>query len=317
MGCGTVFELSPPEEKGGAWTETVLYSFPTAKQGYAPWGDLVFDKAGNLYGATIFGGGYGTTCDGFYQYCGAVFELSPPETKGGKWTEKVLHGFRGGTDGANPNGGLVLDNQGAIYGTTYSGGNQNCKQSGYIGCGTAFELSPPTRKGTSWAETVLHRFNSSSSDGGNPMAGMRFDTGGRLYGTTLNGVSGGIVFSLEPKGTHEWKETVLYGFNENNGPFDPECSLIFDHGGNIYGTTYVGNGGSLQGSVFRLRPPSNKAQRWTLRILHGFLGPPDGDFPAASLVFDANGDLYSTTQAGGTGTGCGHGGCGTVFQVSP
>ena len=101
LGCGTVFELSPPKQKGGKWSEKVLYSFPTAKQGYVPWGDLVFDSAGNLYGATEFGGGYGgTTCDPFYQYCGAVFELSPPKTKGGKWTEKVLHGFKGVPAGA-------------------------------------------------------------------------------------------------------------------------------------------------------------------------------------------------------------------------
>jgi hypothetical protein len=89
-----------------------------------PNGDLVFDSAGNLYGATIFGGGKGTTCDAFYQYCGAVFKLSPPQTKGGKWTEKVLHSFVSGSDGANPNGGLALDRQGNVYGTTYFGGNR-------------------------------------------------------------------------------------------------------------------------------------------------------------------------------------------------
>lgn len=94
-GCGTVYELSPPAQKGGAWTETILYSFPTAVQGYFPQGDLVFDGKGNLYGATMFGGGYGTSCNPYYQYCGAVFELSPPQQKGGAWTEKVLHGFRG------------------------------------------------------------------------------------------------------------------------------------------------------------------------------------------------------------------------------
>ncbi len=99
-GCGTVFEMSPPKQKGGAWTETVLYSFPTAKQGYLPNGDLVFDSAGNLYGATKFGGGHGTTCNVSYLYCGAVFELIPPKTKGGKWTQKVLHGFKGVAQGA-------------------------------------------------------------------------------------------------------------------------------------------------------------------------------------------------------------------------
>lgn len=134
-GCGTVFELSPPKQKGGAWTETVLYSFPSAKQGYVPWGDLVFDSAGNLYGATEFGGGFGTCDQGIYLYCGAVFELSPPKTRGGKWTEKVLHGFKGGTDGANPNGGLALDSKGAVYGTSFSGGNQKCSESRTLGQG--------------------------------------------------------------------------------------------------------------------------------------------------------------------------------------
>jgi hypothetical protein len=123
-GCGTVYELSPPKEKGGTWKETILYSFPTAKQGYVPSGNLLFDSAGNLYGATIFGGGKGTTCDAFYQYCGAVFKLSPPRTRGGKWTEKVLHAFASGTDGASPNGGLVLDGTGNVYGTTFGGGQR-------------------------------------------------------------------------------------------------------------------------------------------------------------------------------------------------
>jgi hypothetical protein len=93
------------------------------------------------------------------------------------------------------------------------------------------------------------------------MAGLRLDAIGNLYGTTLNGVRGGTVFSLAPpaKGSHEWNEIVLYGFNQNSGPFDPEGGLIFDQSGNLYGTTYVGNGGSLQGSVFWLKPPNEKA----------------------------------------------------------
>jgi hypothetical protein len=95
MGCGTVFELSPPKQKGGPWTETVLYSFPTPKQGFVPWGDLVFDGAGNLYGATIYGGGYGTNCgDAYYKYCGAVFELSPPKTKGGENPARLQRRYR-------------------------------------------------------------------------------------------------------------------------------------------------------------------------------------------------------------------------------
>ena len=318
VGCGTVYELSPPAQNGATWNESVLYSFPTAKQGYFPWGSLAFDGAGNLYGATQFGGGNGTTCDAYYQYCGAVFEVSPPKTKGGKWTEKVLHGFRSGTDGANPNGGLVFDAKGNLYGTTFGGGYES-GECGSGGCGTAFELQPPAQKGGAWREKILHGFKG-GNDGERPAAGLVFDTKGHLYGTTLNGVAGGTVFSLAPprKGSQSWEEAVLYGFNENGGPFDPEGALIFDQDGNLYGTTYVGNGGSLQGSVFQLKPPLGKKQDpWSLHIMHGFLGPPDGDFPAASLIFDSDGDLYSTTQAGGVGTGCGHAGCGTVFEVSP
>jgi hypothetical protein len=95
-GCGTVYEPSPPKQKGGAWTESVLYNFQGGKDGDLPSGTLVFDKAGNLYGVTLFGGGKGTSCDIFYGgTCGTVFKLSPPKTKGGNWTEKVLHSFAG------------------------------------------------------------------------------------------------------------------------------------------------------------------------------------------------------------------------------
>jgi hypothetical protein len=318
-GCGTVYELSPPAETGGAWTETILYSFPTAEQGYFPWGDLVLDKAGNLYGATSFGGGKGTTCDEFYGgQCGVVFKLSLPKNKGGAWTEKVLHNFAGGTDGANPNGGLILDGKGAIYGTTYSGGNQNCSYEGEIGCGTAFMLRPPATKGGRWTESVIHRFNRSSSDGGNPMAGMIFDAEGRLYGTTLNGGPGpgGIVFRLSlSEKSGSWTEAILYGFNGDKGGYDPEGALIFDTSGNLYGTTYTGAAAS--GTVFQLRHPARNGGVWKLNLLHSFTGSSDGALPAASVVFDQMGNLYGTTTAGGTGTGCSFYGCGTVFEVSP
>jgi|HubBroStandDraft_6_1064221.scaffolds.fasta_scaffold87117_3 hypothetical protein len=308
-GCGTVYELSPPTEKGGPWTETVLYNFKGGTDGQLPVGDLVFDKQGNLYGATQYGGGYGSCNPSFYQHCGTVFKLSPPKTKGSKWTEKVLHGFKGGTDGANPNGGLIFDSKGAIYGTTYSGGNQSCKYDSSVGCGTAFQLNPPANKGAAWKEAVLRRF---VADQGNPSAGLTFNGNGNLFGTTL-----GMIFRLAPPPPKSdgWKETTLYTFNQN--AYGPEGALIFNLSGDLYGTTNVGSGESLQGSVFRLKAASKKADPWIFTVIHGFLGPPDGDFPAAGLVFDKNGNLYSTTQAGGTGTGCGHGGCGTVFEVSP
>jgi len=126
VGCGVVYELSPPKQKGDQWTYTVLYNFQGGQDGLFPWGDLVFDTQGNLYGATQFGGGKGTTCNQYFGgNCGTVFRLSPPKKQGGKWTEKVLHSFAGGADGANPNGYLVLDGSGAVYGLTTAGGNRD------------------------------------------------------------------------------------------------------------------------------------------------------------------------------------------------
>jgi hypothetical protein len=313
-GCGTVYELSPPQQKGDAWTETILYSFPTAKQGYLPNGDLVFDGAGNLYGATEFGGGKGTTCNDFYEYCGAVFELSPPKTKGGKWTEKVLHAFAGGTDGANPNGGLLLDDKGAVYGTTYSGGNQSCHYEDEFGCGTVFELESPTTKGRAWTESQLHVF-AGGTDGGNPAGDLIFDAKGSLYGTAQGGSSsgGGIVYRLTATDGGRWKKTVLHWFS-NSGSGASLAGLLFDSAGNLYGTT-AGGDSERGGTVFRLRPPIGKRRVWALDLLYGFTGSPDGAYPVARLVF-GHGSLYGATQEGGTGQAC-QGGCGTVFEVSP
>jgi uncharacterized repeat protein (TIGR03803 family) len=302
VGCGTVYELSSPQQKGDPWTETILYSFPTAKQGYLPNGDLVFDRAGNLYGATEFGGGKGTSCDPYYQYCGAVFELSPPKTKGGEWTEKVLHAFASGTDGANPNGGLVLDGEGNVYGTTYAGGSGDW--------GTVYELKPPTRKGGAWTEKQVHVFTTGNA-GGLPSAGVIFDSKANLYGTTV-----GTIFRLAPPSTKSgrWKETILSTFN-NYEAYDPSGALIFGANGNLYGTTQSAK--TSFGTVFRLRPPSRKGGAWAFSILYGFKGAPDGAQPAAKLIFDKHGNLYSTTTQGGAGTGCGFAGCGTLFEVGP
>ncbi len=144
-GCGTVYELSPPAKKGDPWTETLLYSFKSGNDGYFPWGNLTWDAKGNLYGATQFGGGKGNTCNPYFQYCGTVFKLSRPKQKSGKWTEQVLHSFGGGSDGASPNGGLILDSQGAVYGTTFTGGNQGCNPQ--PGCGTVFKLARAAKGG--------------------------------------------------------------------------------------------------------------------------------------------------------------------------
>jgi len=305
-GCGTVYQLSPPKRKGGAWTETILYSFPTAKQGYFPNGDLVFDGTGNLYGATAFGGTKGATCDKFYGgQCGVVFKLSPPKDQGGKWTEKVLHSFAGGTDGANPNGGLRLDRTGAIYGTTVWGGSTTWQGPG---CGTAFELKPPTRMGNPWTEKILHRFTG-GNDGEGPNGGLIFDTKGALYGTTINAGPGngrGTVFKLSPPNAHSrsWMETFVHVFTSCNGsaPCEPNAGVVFDSVGNLYGTA--------TDFLFRLKPPVRKGGSWSLAVLYMFKGSPDGSAPG-ELIFGSTGAIYGPT--GGSGAS----GNGTVFRVAP
>ena len=129
LGCGTAFELTP---SNGKWTEKILHSFhKNGQDGTDPQAQLVFDKAGNVYGTTFFGGAY--------SYYGIVFELS---LKNGKWTEKVLHSFNSnGHDGNLPtNSPMVLDKAGNLYGTTSWGGNTNCGNPN--GCGTVFEITP-------------------------------------------------------------------------------------------------------------------------------------------------------------------------------
>lgn len=312
-GCGIVFQLSPPAQQGGQWTYSVLYNFQGNNDGYFPWGDLVLDKHGSLYGATQFGGGQGNTCNDFYGgHCGTVFRLSPPKQKGGAWKEKILHRFAGGTDGANPNGGLILDGSGAVYGTTFSGGSQNCH------CyGTVFKLIPPTKKGGPWKEKLIYRFQG-GQDAATPGAGVTFGKSGNLYGTTIFGPQDGygtIFEVVKPSGkSHVWKDKLLYRFSDGKDGNSPQAGLIPDAHGNLYGTARDGN--PTWGSVFKITPPKQKGGSWTFSAIYGFRGAPDGGNPTAGLIFNKQGNLYGTTQNGGTGA-CNPAGCGTVFEVTP
>jgi len=327
VGCGVVWKLSPPTQKGGQWTYAVLYNFQGDKDGQIPNGDLTLDKAGNLYGATLYGGGYGSCNAPYFQHCGTVFELCPPKEKGGEWSETVLSSFKGVADGeqfgdgANPNGGLLLDSGGAIYGTTYFGGN-NQKNSceggvGGTGCGMVFRLV--SRKGEGWKRQMLYRFQAGVNDGSNPAAGVTFGTDGKLYGTTYFGPANGfgIVFAItKPAGESQTPgtETVIYRFTDGTDGANPMSGLTFDtRGGEFYGTASSGSGGSIYGDVFRLRPPAAQGERWTFDTLYGFATKSGGGAPAAKLVSGSEGNFYSTTQAGGTGCNS----CGTVFEVWP
>jgi hypothetical protein len=322
-GCGTVYELSPPTEKGGAWTETVLYNFQGGTDGYVPYGDIVFDNAGNLYGATLYGGGFGTQCgDAFYQYCGTVFELSPPKVKGGAWTERILTRFRGLTsgqqygDGANPNGGLLIDNTGAIYGTTQIGGF-DCQHNSNNGCGTVYRLNPPAKQGQPWTRTFLHIF-ASGADGGVPNGGLIFDQSGDLYGTMPAGVGTyGAIFRLVAQPDGKWADHIVYTFTDGNSGGQPRTGLVIDSEGNLFGTATLGDGNGPGGTVFELVTTAT-ASLPPLGVIHEFAGNPDGFYPYGKPIFGADGSLFGSTQQGGTGTGCiNPRGCGTVFEAIP
>ncbi len=180
-----------------------------------------------------------------------MFELSPPTTGQTAWTETVLHTFRDhGVQGQTPNGGLIADSAGDLYGTTFEGGAS--------GEGTVFELVPPAKGRTEWKETVLYSF--SGSDGAIPSAGAGLiaDGAGNLYGTTELGGSddSGVAFKLSPpsEGQMAWTETVLHNFE--NGKVkggSPEASLLADKAGNLYGTTVQG-GKHDDGIVFKITP---------------------------------------------------------------
>jgi uncharacterized repeat protein (TIGR03803 family) len=293
-----------------AQTEEVLYSFnDLSGDGYLPQSSLIFDASGNLYGTTTFGGNL-SLCGG--SGCGTVFEMTKV---GGVWTASVLHSFNGGTDGAEPYAGLTFDASGNFYGTTQYGGSGTCS-GGAGGCGTVFELSP--KAGGGWAEKILHTFNHNGRDGYGPLGGLILDASGNLYGTTFYGGAGsfGTVFELSPAAGGYWTETILHGFNNDDGDgLWPSAGLIFDASGDLYGTTY-GGGRYGWGTAFRLAPAAGGKR--TESILHSFNdNGSDGAGPFASLIFDESGNLYSSTLYGGTDVCSDTNGCGTVFELSP
>jgi uncharacterized repeat protein (TIGR03803 family) len=243
---GTVWKLTPPVPPATTWTGTVLYRFIGGSDGAIPVAPLVLDpSSGILYGTTEFGGGTGCGGSG----CGTVFQIT---TEGESY--RVIHKFKGGSDGSNPVAGLIIDKTGALYSDTPSGGGTAC--SGF-GCGMVFMLTPPVHPATKWTEAILHSFGSTDSDGVGPSAALVFDSAGALFGTTRQGgTSGnGTVFKLKPPvpPATNWTETVLKHFPGGFGLHDPLAGLIFDSKGALYGTTYEG-GASNEGTVFKETP---------------------------------------------------------------
>jgi uncharacterized repeat protein (TIGR03803 family) len=231
----------------------------------------------------------------------------------------LVYSFRGPPDGYVPNGGLISDDSGHLYGVTYYGGVTPRGCNGSVGCGTFFTYNPSSRQ-----ETVLYSFGRTQRDGQVPSSLLFYE--GSFYGTTQDGGTNadlGTVFKITPpagKGGN-WQETVLHRFHGSPDDAASPVQLTIDASGAIYGT--AGNGGAVTncfqgcGAIFKLtRPPSGKGE-WRERILYSFAGPPDGEAPS-SLILAPNGTFYGETNAGGRSTACGNDrGCGTIFALKP
>ncbi len=320
---------------GHAATQKVLYAFIGGLDGDSPYAGVIFDPAGNLYGATQFGGLYGK---------GTVFQLTP---SGGGWTETVLYNFTGGPDGATPIGGLAIDEAGNLYGTAADNGDASAQ------CGTVFKLAPSN---SGWTFTVLHTFTA-GKDGCIPGSRLSY-FGGTLSGTTVYGgpSNQGMAFRLPTSGGSEFNAAFAlnngnhprggisgsYGTTYNGGKWGVGNvyewtyghHLVAKHAFNLtgaagryplgellsayqagvskmYGTTYAGGVGGA-GAVYLLTASQYKYDVWLISVLHHFSGP-DGADPGAGLVMDPAGNLYGTTVFGGADPGY----AGTVFKLTP
>jgi uncharacterized repeat protein (TIGR03803 family) len=285
-GQGTVFELTHGTD--GRWKEKVLHNF--GSQGCNPVANLLIDATGSLYGTTS-----GLNCDN-----GTIFQLVPGRND--SWTYNVLYSFTG-SDGDQPDAGLISDAAGNLFGTTVGGGN---------GWGNVFELK--RHANGKWTEKVLYSFDFNFKDGVFPEASLVFDPAGNLYGTTWGGGDTGLgcggqgcgtVFELTPSANGTWKEKVLQSFSGEDGT-NPSAPLIQGTNGNFYGTTSYG-GVHLAGTVFELTPGTNGT--WNEKVLHSFNGQ-DGEAIYGGLVSDADGNLYGMAAEGGL-----YGG-GTAFELT-
>jgi uncharacterized repeat protein (TIGR03803 family) len=296
LGCACAAIALAPACGAQAKTFKVIYTFcaqTNCSDGGAPYGGLILDDKGNLYGTTSINGNLKCNSPAG---CGTIFELSA------QGTLKGLHSFKTG-QGRESLSNLVADNKGNLYGSlTYGGDDSGCDEAG---CGTVYKLAAD---GT---EKTLYVFTG-QSDGGNPFGSPIIDSQGNVYGTTNGGGLAacgggcGTVYKVTPSG----KETVLYNFCSDiqnsiclDGVF-PQGSVIADKAGNLYGTTF--GGGSLNwGTVFELAPDGTET------VLYSFKGGADGGVPEAGLIADDKGNLYGTTTVGGSA------GYGTVFKVAP
>jgi uncharacterized repeat protein (TIGR03803 family) len=264
-GAGTVFQITT------SGTLTTLYSFTGGNDGGHPYGALVQGTGGLLYGTT--------ETDGSSSY-GTVFQI----TETGSLS--TLYAFTDGTDGGNPYAGVIVGNDGDLYGTTTTGGAG--------GHGTVFKLS------TSGSLNTLYAFTD-GTDGGNPVAGVDQASDEKLYGTTETGGSGyGTIYQLTTTGTF----ATLYAFTDGTDGANPYAPLVQGTDDLLYGAASTG-GTNSAGTLFRITTSGSFASLYSLN------GANDGGNPRGGLVLGSNGDFYGTAVSDGTD---GHG---TVFQLAP
>ena len=295
-GLGDVYELIPLPN--GQYSQKVLYSFgATPTDGKYPYGNLVFDAAGNLFGTTFEGGLASSTCS---SGCGTVFKLT--HNANGTWTETQLHKYSGAPNPQYPLS-IAIDSAGNLYGNSQQGGHNYCF--GESGCGTVFELVPNGSGG--YTSTVLHEF--SGTDGQNPVGNLFLDSAGNVFGATESSANfqTGVVYELSPVAGGGWTEaTIASGLVD-----DIEGGVTLGSDGNLYGTT--------RSTVFQLVPGGSGT--WITNTLYTFETNPFtfGWYAIGSVIFDAAGNLYGSTLYGGPypQSGCNDfEGCGTVYQLT-
>jgi hypothetical protein len=289
--CGSVYELSPPTQAGGAWTYMDIYFFGGNTDGCGPSGTLVQDSRGNIYGVTITGGyppagippkGYGT---------GGVFKLTPPSSTGSTWTES----FSGNI---NPeyyqNGGIAIDDSKGLYVTVGEG---------------VYQVFPPATPSGKWSWKNIYDFK--GSDGGTSPLGLTVDRYHNIYGVTQTGgtANDGTVFELS-ESENTWTKSTLYSFQGGSDGYLPMAHPTLDKAGNVYGTTAEGGSTACGlpngcGTVYEL---TKSGSAWTETQLHSFDGT-DGSYLLSPVLLMGH-SIYGTTIETGSG------GYGTVFQIN-
>jgi uncharacterized repeat protein (TIGR03803 family) len=278
--CGVVYELV--NNGAGSYTNHILHNFTCGDDEGYPYGSVLMDSAGNIYGTTHQSGAYGA---------GVVYELV--NHGGGSYKFEVIHAFSAkGKDGDAPMGDLGMF-KGSLYGITQYGGGGGCEN----GCGTVYRL---TKTGGKWVETVLHLFYN------HPLAGVTFDSDGNIYGTLYHGGSFryGTVFKLSPQGgslappvsSGSYKETVLHTFDGKADGCDIYSGVVLDSVGNLYGTA-AGCGEYDDGTVYELRRAGSK---YEFRVILTFNGT-NGETPYdehGHLAVDSAGNVYGTVGNG-------------------